>query len=170
MAAKNKWPVYAQPVSVSATADTEENTQAESPTEFDGGDGGGTVDAETKNYLDAKVDAVKSQNDARFAEVLSRLDTVNASVQHMEPVSIWKIASLVAAGVFAIAGLLGVMADRFDGGVAASGLVSAWQSAQFDKDAAQDARLTEQSGKIDAVGSKVDTVIDLVTQLGKTSE
>lgn len=31
------------------------------------------VDANTKDYLDAKVDAVKAQNDARFAEVMSAL-------------------------------------------------------------------------------------------------
>lgn len=38
------------------------------------------MDNETKNYVDAKAEAVKAQNDARFAEVVSGIDKLGTLV------------------------------------------------------------------------------------------
>jgi hypothetical protein len=123
---------------------------------YSGGGGGPTVDAETKNYLDAKVDSVKAQNDARFAEVLAKLDVVSERIVHLEPLSIWKLASVAAVSVVTLLTIMGIMADRFDGGIAANGLVSAFQKDQAARDAAQDAKL--------------DTAIDLLKQIAIPKE
>lgn len=37
---------------------------------FGGGDGGGGMDTTNREYIDAKIDAVRAQNDARFSEVM----------------------------------------------------------------------------------------------------
>lgn len=96
-----------------------------------GGDG---VDAETKNYVDAKMDSVKAQNDARFAEVIAKLDAIKVP-------SIWQLASLAAAAVVSLVAIFGVFADRFDGGLAAHSLVDPIMNAQDERDSAQDAKL-----------------------------
>ena len=115
-----------------------------------GGTGGEPPAITLREYIDARGDGSKAQNNARFAEVLSRLDSLNATVQHLEPVSIWKIVGVAAGAVVALAGLLGIMADRFDGGFAASGVLSGWMAAQSERDAAQDAKL--------------DTILDILQQ------
>lgn len=99
-------------------------------TSFGSGSGGGLfVDAETKNYLDAKVDAVKAQNDARFAEVRSGLDNVLAQISIIsskiddKPSLAWLIG-VGFAGVLAIVALLAFGGDRFDGGVQVQSSVS----------------------------------------------
>jgi len=82
---------------------------------FVGGNGGdGIVDRETKSYVDRSMDAVKAQNDARFIEVLSRLDQMP------------KFWPLVFSGFIGIAGAIGIVfailsyaSDRFDGGLSA---------------------------------------------------
>jgi hypothetical protein len=38
------------------------------------------VDRETERHIDTKVEAVKAQNDARFAEVLAGIDKVNSNL------------------------------------------------------------------------------------------
>lgn len=38
------------------------------------------MDANMQRYIDAKVDAVKAQNDARFAEVMAGLDKLNTRI------------------------------------------------------------------------------------------
>ena len=116
----------------------------------DGTRGETSVDAETHRYVDAKMETVRAQNDARFAEVLAKIDGLSDRVANLKPpVSLWQIASLLAAAVAAMIGIFGVMADRFDGGIAASGLRSAFQEAQISKDAAQDAKLDQI---IEAIG------------------
>ena len=45
------------------------------------GSGGGRVlDFTVKSYVDAKVEGMKAQNDARFAEVLAGIDKIGASL------------------------------------------------------------------------------------------
>ncbi len=117
-----------------------------------GGTGGGpTMDAETKNYLDAKVDAVKSQNDARFSEVLMKLDGMSAKVDAIpKPVGFWALAGMAATAVVALIGILGVMADRFDGGIAAAGVMDQFAIEQQERDQEQSERIDRAISAIEA--------------------
>jgi hypothetical protein len=109
------------------------------------------VDAETKIYVDAKMDVVKAQNDASFATVLSRIDILSAKIVNLKPVTLSQIFGVAFSVIVALVGIFGIMADRFDGGIAASSLVSTFETAQKTRDAAQDAKL--------------DKAIDLLQQL-----
>lgn len=109
------------------------------------------MDSETKIYVDAKMDVVKAQNDASFATVLSRIDILSTEISHLKPVSLWQMAVLASGAVVALVAIIGTMADRFDGGIAASSLVSGFETAQRTRDDAQDAKL--------------DKAIDLLQQL-----
>ena len=109
------------------------------------------VDAETKIYVDAKMDVVKAQNDASFATVLSRIDIISAEIANLKPVTIWQMFGVAFTVIVALVGIFGIMADRFDGGIAASSLVSGFETTQKARDDAQDAKL--------------DKAIDLLQQL-----
>jgi hypothetical protein len=105
------------------------------PKIFAGGGGGFTVDSETKNYLDAKVDAVKAQNDARFTEVLSE-------IRMIKPGATWQqFAGLLFGAVTFVFAILAFSSDRFDGGLSAIAIKDQISSEQDERDAAQDARL-----------------------------
>lgn len=108
-----------------------------------------------KDYVDAKIDAVKAQNDARFAEVISRLDVLNNKVEHLpRPPGFWQLAGLAVSTLVVGITLLGVFADRFDGGVAALGLLDKANEGQRAKDAAQDERMNKLLGAIEALAAK----------------
>ena len=106
------------------------------------------MDTETKNYLDAKVDAVKAQNDARFTEVLSAINRVDERVSHIgSPLTWWQMvsgaASVSLVVLTIILGILAFASDRFDGGIAASGMLDEVSKAQANRDAEQDAKSDE---------------------------
>ena len=117
-----------------------------------GGSGGGpTVDSETKNYLDAKMDSVKAQNDARFSEVLSRLDGIKDLPKFWPLVSAIAIASVTIIGI--CVAILSYASDRFDGGLGASALVDAITKEQAQRDEGQDAKLDKIIGKLDSISA-----------------
>lgn len=126
-----------------------DDRRSDPPTEktkiFGGGSGGGgmlPVDSETKNYLDAKMDTVKAQNDARFTDVNSKLDRLVTLIETApKPLGFWQLAGMAATSVVALITLLGVFADRFDGGISAFGLLDEFMKTQAERDAGQDARL-----------------------------
>jgi len=112
------------------------------------------VDAETQRYVDAKVDAMKAQNDSRFSEVIFKLDAVNVKMDHA-PKPLTMSQFLVGAGgalgvtlgvVFAI---LAYASDRFDGGLSAMAIKDQIATEQADRDAAQDSRLERVLDAID---------------------
>ncbi len=79
---------------------------------------------------------------ARFAEVISRLDGLTVRMDALpKPVGFWQIAGMVVSAMAVGFSLLGVFADRFDGGIAASGLLDRLQEVQSERDATQDAKL-----------------------------
>jgi hypothetical protein len=94
------------------------------------------VDTETKNYLDAKVDAVRAQNDARFAEVLSKIGALHPAT--------WQQNVAIAVGAVGLGlAALALAGDRFDGGLAASSLLDKVTAEQAVRDTAQDAKLEQ---------------------------
>ena len=115
-----------------------------------GGSGGGpTVDSETKNYLDAKMDSVKAQNDARFSEVLSRLDGLKDLPKFWPLVSAIAIAAVTIIGISVA--ILSYASDRFDGGLGAAALVDSITKDQAQRDEGQDAKLDKILGKLDSL-------------------
>ena len=93
---------------------------------FGSGGGGSGMD---KEYLDARLEAVKAQNDARFAEVRASLDTILAQVSVVsnkvddKPSLTWLIG-IAVAGFLAVLAVLSFGGDRFDGGVSVQTAVS----------------------------------------------
>lgn len=73
----------------------------------------------TKDYIDRSMDAVRAQNDARFAEVLSEIRDIRGLIA-TKP-STWQLVATVFAGAATILGValaaLSYGGDRFDGGV-----------------------------------------------------
>ena len=76
-----------------------------------GGNGSGTtVTPETQRYVDLKTDATRAQNDARFAEILVKLDNLP------RPMTWQQCAAVVATALGIMLAILAFSADRFDGG------------------------------------------------------
>ena len=149
MAAHSIWRPYLQ--LVPKTVSTESSNVAGDAISAGYGSGGGntTVDAETKNYLDAKMEAVKAQNDARFSEVLSRLDGIKDLPKFWPLVAAIAIAAVTIIGISVT--ILSYASDRFDGGLGASSLVDAITREQAERDAAQDAKLDKILGKLETL-------------------
>jgi hypothetical protein len=106
-----------------------------------GGSGGSDGLVTWKDYVDAQDGQTRAQNDARFAEVISRLDSLR---------DLPRFWPLVVSGIVIMTGAIGIVftvlsyaSDRFDGGIAASGLLDTLQQEQEQRDAAQDAKLDQ---------------------------
>lgn len=80
-----------------------------------GGNGGGSVDAETKNYVDARTEATRAENDKRFSQILDKLDGLPS--KNSQTVTILGAAGALFLGLLAVLAFAG---DRFDGGMSAS--------------------------------------------------
>lgn len=98
-----------------------------------GGSGGGTTfEISLRDYVDLQSEKTKAQNDARFSEILSRLDRLP---------SLWQLFAVSAGSIATIFAILAFASDRFDGGLAASAILDAAANAQVERDAIQDAKL-----------------------------
>lgn len=91
----------------------------------------------TKDYIDRSMDAVRAQNDARFAEVLSEIRDIRGLISSKP--STWQLVATVFAGAATILGValaaLSYGGDRFDGGVN----LADQRQEQIQRDAEQDA-------------------------------
>lgn len=111
---------------------------------------GESMPVDTTAYIDAKSDAVRAQNDARFAEVLTELRLIReTSVTRKE---MW---SATGTGVAVVLGtLLAALAfagDRFDAGITLSPALQEARNEQATVDGKQDEKLDlviEQLGRI----------------------
>ena len=63
------------------------------------------MDAETKIYVDAKMDVVKAQNDASFATVLSRIDILSAKIVNLKPVTLSQIFGVAFSVIVPLAAM-----------------------------------------------------------------
>jgi hypothetical protein len=104
-----------------------------------GGGGGNMMDPSTKDYIDAHDEKTRAQNDARFAEVLAKLDGIKDLPKFWPLVAAISIAAITIIGI--CVAVLSYASDRFDGGLGASSLISAIQAGQAERDASQDAKL-----------------------------
>lgn len=120
------------------------------------------MDVPWKDYVDAQDEKTRALNDARFAELGARIDTLAGKIdglgdrisQIKDPPSIWQIVGIAATAVIALITILGIMADRFDGGIAASGLLDQMRAEQAERDATQDARFGEIIERLDALAAE----------------
>ena len=130
----------AEPSNIAHMYDHTKLTRSQTVSTGGGGGGGDSVDTDTKNYVDAKMEATRAQNDARFAEVLAKFDTLSSKIDNLpKPMSVLAFAGMLVTAIVASFTMLGLMSDRFDGGIAASSLISNFQQAQAERDAKQDA-------------------------------
>ena len=91
-----------------------------------GGNGGGMfVDPVIKHYIDSRDEVTRAQNDARFAEILAKLDRA-ATAEGLRNLTVTMAIAIVATGT----GIIGIMialfafgADRFGGGTPAASLI-----------------------------------------------
>lgn len=101
------------------------------------------MDLETERFVQAKVETVSAQNDARFA----RIETQLSKIGEQKIPSLWQFGGLLAGGLataLAIAiAIAAAMSDRFDGGITARGLIDPMLEQQRLIDAAQDEKLDD---------------------------
>lgn len=132
------------------TLDDHRSTKNPKPEFSDSGGGGSSVDKETKRYVDAKMDSVKAQNDARFAEVLAKLDAINVP-------PIWQFAGIAFVTLGAAFAILAYASDRFDGGLAAGSLLEALSDKQAARDDLQDNKLDLILEQVSGANAKSET-------------
>ena len=118
-----------------------------------GGGGGGNGDAEedsllmangappTREEIDAKLEAVEARLESRLSYIVVKLDS-------MKVPSLWQITGIVFGAVVALVGIIGIMADRFDGGLAARGVLEPLIKPVIESQKARDAKQDEQLNKI----------------------
>lgn len=104
------------------------------------------MDVPLKDYIDAQDEKTRAQNDARFAEISAQISKVISKLDDLkDPPSIWQIAGLLLTSLGVVLGLvfavLAFASDRFDGGIAASGLLDQFEARQSERDADHDAKL-----------------------------
>lgn len=105
-----------------------------------GGMGGGTVEVSMKDYVDAQDERTRAENAAVFSDVMAELRIIRETAASWR--SVWGAAAAVTVALTGM--LLGVLTfggDRFDGGMAARGLVNPIIEDQKKRDAAQDRKL-----------------------------
>jgi len=110
-----------------------------------------------REYVDAKIEGVSAKNDARFNEVISKLDTLQSDVSRIP--SLWGFLGLalatVVTGIGILLGLLSYAGDRFDGGMQAAS-VSVYQANEALQVAGDNAK------QVKALNSKMDTIIQIL--------
>jgi hypothetical protein len=96
------------------------------------------------------MEAVKAQNDARFSEVMGKLDSLTVRIEALpRPIGFWEMAGLAASGLVFLITILGIFADRFDGGISAYGLLDRSIESQKAVDRVQDERNQQQDARIE---------------------
>ena len=113
---------------------------------FSGGGGGGgdMNDSASKDYVDARLEAAAARTEAKFIEL-------SAQIRALNPATWWQVAFMMLSAVAVVFGILAYASDRFDGGLAASGIVEKVIQDQLVRDAAQDDKLDRILQKLDAL-------------------
>lgn len=120
--------------------------------------GGGTMDSETKTYIDAKTETTKALNDARFADLRADIATLIAKMD-AAPTQ-WTTWSAVGVTVGILLAAFAIAGDRFDGGVGLASL-----SVQQAEDAKRIS--TGNSERMDEIDQKLDVLIRLIGEQKK---
>ena len=137
-----------------------------------------------KDYVDARADKTRAENDARFEAVISRLDTIQQTSASWR--SVWGAAiatSVALAGL--LIGIIAIEGDRFESGMAAretiSSVIQPIVDGQRERDAEQDLALAkfleeqelrdlEQLQRDAAQDEKLDRILNAVENLNVLSQ
>lgn len=118
-----------------------------------GGDGYVTVDI--KEYVDARTDAVRAENNARFSQVISRLDNLPTK---------WTTIGVGASVLLGVIAVLAFAGDRFDGGIAASS-ISVQQAVEAQRISVEAQELAKENAEqVRQLNGKIDTLIDVLQE------
>ncbi|MDW3222888.1 MAG: hypothetical protein R8G34_08405 [Paracoccaceae bacterium] len=117
-----------------------------------GGGGGGEID---RAYVDARIEAVKAQNETAYARLEAKIDSI-------QPGATWQQnAGLLGIGIVGALGLIFAIlswgSDRFDSGVSAMGAVEEALDTQRELNVAQDARLEKILEALEAQSGEPET-------------
>lgn len=115
----------------------------------------------TQHYIDAKTEATRAQNDARFAEILARLEqapTIGELRKLIVTTAITTIFTLIAAMI----ALLAFGADRFGSGMTAASLIydQSEEARQMTTENAENIR--EMREDLDAMREDLDTLVRII--------
>lgn len=142
-----------------------------------GGGGGSVVDEETRRYVEAKSEATRAQNDARFAEVLSEIHSTNTKlvakfdllterIAAIRPATWQQVAVVVFAGFTAALTVMAIASSSFVGGFQAGpafeARVGEMADQQAKRDASQDAKVDQVLSKLDSLAAAVSSISDTV--------
>lgn len=107
------------------------------------------TDVTAKDYIDARSDAVRAQNDARFSEVLTEIRSLSVKIDHVPTTRSMIVTTLsgIAGATALFLGILAFAGDRFDGGVS----LAEQQQQQIERDKAQDERLNSILDRLEAL-------------------
>lgn len=105
----------------------------------------------SKDYIDAKADATRALNDARFAEILAELRVIRE-----KSISRWEMWLAVVALAGVMIGALSYGASQFGIGASVSPLIASLQEKQAQTDAAQDAKLDLIIQSLDGISKKIE--------------
>lgn len=100
------------------------------------GGGGGGID---RAYIDARVDAVKAQNETAFARLEAKIDGLHPGATWQQNAGL--LFAAVVGGMGLLFAILSWGSDRFDSGVSAMGAIEEALDAQREQNADQEARL-----------------------------
>ena len=120
--------------------------------------GGGerpTVDTETRNYVDARTEATRSQNEAQFARIMARLEQTPTTRELVK----WIVGSAIALFTAFVA-VLAFGGDRFDSGVAAATL--AFENSEEARENSEEAREIAEDNRKDI--REIKSVLEAMTE------
>ena len=90
----------------------------------------------SREEVDARIEAVEARLDSKLVRIEAKLDNIKVP-------NVWQMVSVAAGAVVALVSIVAVMADRFDGGLAARSLLDPILASQGVRDAAQDEKLNQ---------------------------
>ena len=105
------------------------------------------MDSETKNYVDARTEATRSQNEAQFARIMAKLEGSPTSEELRKSLTAqrnWIVGSAIALFT-AFVTVLAFGGDRFDSGVAAATL--AFESSEEARENSKEARENSEEAR-----------------------
>lgn len=115
------------------------------------------MDPGTQHYIDAKTEATRAQNDARFAEILARLEQT-PTIDELRKLVVTTGIAIVAAMI----ALFAFGADRFGSGMTAASLIYD-QSEDARQMAMENAKnIKEMREDLDAMREDLDTLIRII--------
>ncbi|MDE0389027.1 MAG: hypothetical protein OXI75_10040 [Rhodospirillales bacterium] len=121
-----------------------------------GGGGDDSSGITMKDYVDAQIDKAIAQSDARFTDVMAELRSLRE--RSLSWRGMWSAVALSTATLIGIIlAALSIAGDRFDGGLAARGLLDPIVVRQEERDNAQDETLGQILAIVEQLRDDVQT-------------